>query len=148
MELSQGYMFRPLKTSCQIYLTTAEEGIFRAQHNCRSCPNLTCALRHIEPLKIRVIAEYSLQEEKEILFQEGTVLQALCQQMEGIQAPCGGKGTCGKCRIQVLEGSLPIEKEDEQFFTEEELAAGWRLACQAIPQEDLVIRLDDNLKIK
>ena len=24
MELSQGYMFRPLKTSCQIYLTTAE----------------------------------------------------------------------------------------------------------------------------
>lgn len=140
MELSQGYMFRPLKTSCQIYLTTAEEGIFRAQHNCRSCPNLTCALRHIEPLKIRVIAEHP-EEEKEILFQEGTVLQALCQQMEGIQAPCGGKGTCGKCRIQVLEGSLPIEKEDEQFFTEEELAAGWRLACQAIPQEDLVIRL-------
>lgn len=94
MELSQGYMFRPLKTSCQIYLTTAEEGIFRAQHNCRSCPNLTCALRHIEPLKIRVIAEHP-EEEKEILFQEGTVLQALCQQMEGIQAPCGGKGTCG-----------------------------------------------------
>lgn len=140
MELSEGYMFRPLKTSCQIYLTTAEEGIFRAQHNCRSCPNLTCGLRHIEPLKIRVIAGKP-EEEKEILFQEGTVLQALCQQIEGIQSPCGGKGTCGKCRIQVLEGSLPVKREDERFFTEEELAAGWRLACQAIPQEDLVIRL-------
>lgn len=139
MELSQGYMFRPLKTSCQIYLTTAEEGIFRAQHNCRSCPNLTCALRHIEPLKIRVLSGES--EEKEIFLQEGTVLQALCQQIEGVQSPCGGKGTCGKCRIQVLEGSLPVTREEERFFTEEELAAGWRLACQAIPQEELVIRL-------
>lgn len=140
MGLSQGYMFRPLKTSCQIYLTTSEEGIFKSQHNCRSCSNLTCGLRHIDPVRVRVCPD-GQGEETEILVGEGTILQALCQQIEGIQSPCGGKGTCGKCRIQVLEGSLSVQKEDEHFFTEEELKAGWRLACQAKPEEDLVIRL-------
>ena len=32
---------------------------------------------------------------------------------------CGGRGTCGKCRIRITEGSLPITTEDRQFFSED-----------------------------
>ena len=38
---------------------------------------------------------------------------------------CGGRGTCGKCRIRITEGSLPITTEDRQFFSEDELKAGY-----------------------
>lgn len=140
LELSSGYMFRPIKTSSQIYLTTDNEKIFKAQHNCRTCPNINCQHRHVEPLKIRVINEKN--QETTISVEEGTLLSALQSQMEGIQAPCGGRGACGKCRVQVLEGQLPITVEDEKIFTPEELASGWRLACKAVPEEDLWIRLE------
>ena len=45
---------------------------------------------------------------------------------------CGGRGTCGKCRIRITEGSLPITTEDRQFFSEDELKAGYRLGCRAV----------------
>lgn len=84
LELSSGYMFRPIKTSSQIYLTTDNEKIFKAQHNCRTCPNINCQHRHVEPLKIRVINEKN--QETTISVEEGTLLSALQSQMEGIQA--------------------------------------------------------------
>ena len=45
---------------------------------------------------------------------------------------CGGRGTCGKYRIRITEGSLPITTEDRQFFSEDELKAGYRLGCRAV----------------
>jgi len=55
----------------------------------------------------------------------------------GISSVCGGAGVCRNCRIRVLDGlvSEPTSREQETF-TSEELAEGWRLACQAFPQAD------------
>lgn len=139
LELSSGYMFRLVKTSSQIYLTTDDEKTFKAQHNCRTCPNVNCQLRHVEPLKIRVMNDKN--EEMIISLMDGTLLEALQKQIEGIQSPCGGRGACGKCRVQVMEGQLPVTAQDEKIFSTEELAAGWRLACCAVPEEDLAVRL-------
>jgi uncharacterized 2Fe-2S/4Fe-4S cluster protein (DUF4445 family) len=47
-----------------------------------------------------------------------------------IQTPCGGGGVCGKCRIQVLDGACPPGPAEQQVFSAEQLAQGWRLACQ------------------
>lgn len=139
MELTQGYMFRPLKTSSQIYVTTEDMEAFRVQHNCRTCPNVTCMLRHIEPLEIRVLSKET--EIQKIHYMEGTLLDALCSGQSGVHAPCGGRGSCGKCRIQVTEGKLPVTDADRRSFSEEELEAGWRLACQAVPMEELTVRI-------
>ena len=139
LELSSGYMFRPIKTSSQIFLTTDDEKVFKAQHNCRTCPNVNCHLRHVEPLQIRVINEK--KEETTISLMKGTLLEALQKRIEGIQSPCGGRGACGKCRVRVMEGQLLVTSQDEKIFTAEELGAGWRLACKAVPEEDLTIRL-------
>ena len=48
-----------------------------------------------------------------------------------LDAPCGGEGTCGKCRVVVAEGAGPPTEEERQRLTAEELHAGCRLACQA-----------------
>lgn len=59
-----------------------------------------------------------------------------------ISAPCGGRGTCGKCKIKVLKGNLQVSKQDELYFTKEELNRGYRLACCALPKEDLEIMIE------
>ncbi|MFJ3666978.1 FAD-dependent oxidoreductase [Streptomyces sp. NPDC090106] len=48
-----------------------------------------------------------------------------------------GEGACGTCRVRVVSGAH--ETDDRGMFSADELAAGWRLACQTLPAEDLVI---------
>ncbi|MEU6147697.1 2Fe-2S iron-sulfur cluster-binding protein [Streptomyces sp. NPDC047081] len=48
-----------------------------------------------------------------------------------------GEGACGTCRVRVLSGAH--ESDDRGMFSADELARGWRLACQTLPTEDLVI---------
>jgi uncharacterized 2Fe-2S/4Fe-4S cluster protein (DUF4445 family) len=55
-----------------------------------------------------------------------------------IDSTCGGLGTCGKCRVRLLAGSNLVTAADRQVFTEEELAAGWRLSCRATAYEDVI----------
>ena len=50
---------------------------------------------------------------------------------QGVEFPCGGESLCGGCRIQVIEGEIPITAEMREALTERELAEGWRLGCQA-----------------
>ena len=46
-----------------------------------------------------------------------------------IQAPCSGLGSCGKCRVQLLSGSL--NAAPSFYIPDDEYAEGWRLACTA-----------------
>lgn len=48
-----------------------------------------------------------------------------------LRAPCGGQGRCGKCAVQAGVGVDSATAVETRLFGEEELAAGWRLACQA-----------------
>jgi len=47
-----------------------------------------------------------------------------------IDAPCGGEGLCGKCRVVVASDAAEPTAAERQWLTEAELEAGWRLACQ------------------
>ena len=55
---------------------------------------------------------------------------------------CGGVGDCGKCRVQVLEGSVTDPTPFELIeLTEQEMAAGYRLACQTSPLSDIRVHI-------
>ncbi|GHT80792.1 hypothetical protein FACS1894130_12390 [Spirochaetia bacterium] len=71
--------------------------------------------------------------------QDRNLLAAL--QAAGIYFPalCGGRGKCGKCRIQVTSGYLNPSSADRAYFTESDIKAGYRLACTAYPAEDITI---------
>jgi uncharacterized 2Fe-2S/4Fe-4S cluster protein (DUF4445 family) len=47
-----------------------------------------------------------------------------------LETPCGGAGTCGKCRVRVVKNAAPPVDAEKRHFTKAELEAGWRLACQ------------------
>ncbi|AQQ71806.1 Na(+)-translocating NADH-quinone reductase subunit F [Limihaloglobus sulfuriphilus] len=61
-----------------------------------------------------------------------------------INMPCGGQGTCGKCRIQITseEKTIPCQIE-EDIFSREELKMGWRLACQTSVQNNMTVYIPD-----
>ena len=70
-----------------------------------------------------------------------TLFSALQKADIKLFSPCGGKGTCGKCAIRLLEGELDITAEDKKFFSEEELAEGYRLSCKAVLSGDITIEI-------
>ncbi len=58
-----------------------------------------------------------------------------------IDAPCGGNGSCGKCKVQLLEGQL--ESLPSRHISEEEYAAGWRLSCCSKVLSDVAVLVPD-----
>jgi len=72
---------------------------------------------------------------------EISLMEAMLCQGIYFSAACGGRGTCGKCKIQILEGNLEITPEDKRKLTESELRQGYRLSCRAYPVQNCTIRL-------
>jgi uncharacterized 2Fe-2S/4Fe-4S cluster protein (DUF4445 family) len=58
-----------------------------------------------------------------------TLLERLRSSGAYIEAVCAGRGVCGKCAVRVSEPPAPSEA-DRRLLSEEQLAEGWRLACQ------------------
>ena len=58
-----------------------------------------------------------------------------------IDAPCSGNGSCGKCRVQLLEGEL--ESIPSRHITDEEYNAGWRLSCNCKVLSDCTVLVPD-----
>ncbi len=56
-----------------------------------------------------------------------------------LPSACGGKGSCGQCRVQVFEGGGEILPTEKVHFTRKEVKEDWRLACQ--------VKVKDNMKI-
>lgn len=58
-----------------------------------------------------------------------------------IDAPCSGNGSCGKCRVRLVSGTLDCAKT--QHISDEEYQNGWRLSCQSTVTGDAVIEVPD-----
>ena len=58
-----------------------------------------------------------------------------------IDAPCSGNGSCGKCRVKLIEGQL--ESFKSRHISDEEYNAGWRLSCNAKVLTDCTVWVPD-----
>ena len=58
-----------------------------------------------------------------------------------IDAPCGGNGACGKCKVKLVGGTLDSKKTSH--ISDEEYAAGWRLACISKITDDVEVLVPD-----
>jgi len=77
--------------------------------------------------------------------QGASLLSTLSQ--EGIYLPsaCGGKGSCGQCKLQVIEGGGDILDSEKGHFTRKQIKDHWRLGCQCKVKGDLGIKVDDSV---
>ena len=62
-----------------------------------------------------------------------------------LPSACGGQGTCGECKCQILEGGGSILPTETGFFTRKEQQNNWRLGCQVKIREDMVIQLPEEV---
>ena len=86
----------------------------------------------------QVIKVISGPETGEVTAAAGDRLLAVLRQAGWrISAPCGGNGTCGKCRVKLISGA--IETEKNPHLSQEDFDAQWRLACQSSVHGDAVI---------
>ena len=85
-----------------------------------------------------------------------SILEAARTLGVGIEAACGGARVCGKCRVIVETGRFeklnltsaadhvsPVGEAEKTFFTAEELARGYRLACNTFLSGDLVVTVPE-----
>ncbi len=67
-------------------------------------------------------------------------LKAIIDAGLGIKSVCAGKGTCGKCRIVILnKEKKPANKKEQEILSPDEIDNGVRLACQQIFDRNLII---------
>ncbi len=72
----------------------------------------------------------------------GTLLDAARALGVDLASVCGGNGSCGRCKVQLIAGQLsPVTVGEEAELTAAELAAGYRLACLAEPLSDCRIHV-------
>lgn len=87
----------------------------------------------------------------------GTTVLAAAQELGvGIEAVCGGKGVCGKCRViieegrfeklGIISGAAHVSERgsaEDKVFTDEEIKRGYRLACLTQIQGDIVVTVPE-----
>ncbi|NLF99563.1 MAG: DUF4445 domain-containing protein [Lentisphaerae bacterium] len=71
-----------------------------------------------------------------------TVLKAAVEADELFETPCGGHGTCGKCRVRLRAGQAPAAGSEARL-SRAELDAGWRLACSTPVTGPLEVEIPD-----
>ena len=76
-----------------------------------------------------------------------TLLQVAIAAGVEIEAVCGGRGTCGKCRVIASGGLAEPTALELSALTAEELAAGYRLACQAVIESDVQVVVPEESRI-
>jgi Na+-transporting NADH:ubiquinone oxidoreductase subunit F len=62
-----------------------------------------------------------------------------------LPSACGGSGTCGMCKCQVLAGGGEILPTETGFFTRKQQQNNWRLGCQVKVKENLKIAIPEEV---
>jgi Na+-transporting NADH:ubiquinone oxidoreductase subunit F len=83
-----------------------------------------------------------INDEKELEVSPGfTLLSTLSQEKLFLPSACGGGGTCGLCRCQVLSGGGSILPTELGFFNRKQARDNWRLGCQVKVKEDMELHV-------
>ncbi len=59
----------------------------------------------------------------------------------GVEFPCGGKGTCGSCKVKILRGEIPLSSRQRKSLYNLGLSEEWRLACMSKVKDDVTIEI-------
>ena len=70
-----------------------------------------------------------------------SILEKLQELGEYILAPCGGNGTCGKCRVRFVQDPPVPSQADLSVLTKAEIEDGVRLACRTAAADGAVIEI-------
>ena len=88
----------------------------------------------------------TVNDDKELTVEQGNNVMATLNE-NGIFLPsaCGGKASCGQCKLQVLEGGGEILDSERSHFSRKEVKDHWRLGCQCKVKGDLKVKVPESV---
>ncbi len=92
------------------------------------------------PVKININGENEIEVEG-----GSSLLSTLAAQKIYLPSACGGKGSCGQCRCQIVEGGGEILDSEKGHFSRKEQKNNWRLGCQAKVKNDMKIVVPESV---
>jgi Na+-transporting NADH:ubiquinone oxidoreductase subunit F len=75
----------------------------------------------------------------------GTLLNTLSSNGVMLPSACGGGGTCGVCRCQVMAGGGDILPTEQQHINFRDAKENWRLSCQVKVRDDMQVQVPDEV---
>jgi len=86
----------------------------------------------------------TINEEKKLTVQGGgSLLASLMNADIFVPSACGGRGSCGLCKLKVLEGGGPLLPTEEPHLSAEEISANLRVSCQVKVRSDMRIEIPE-----
>lgn len=87
-----------------------------------------------------------INEDKTLSVPQGaSIMNTLTQNGIYLPSACGGKGSCGQCKLQVIEGGGEILDSERPHFSRKEIKNNWRLGCQCKVKGDLKIKIPETV---
>jgi Na+-transporting NADH:ubiquinone oxidoreductase subunit F len=77
--------------------------------------------------------------------QGSSVLQTLANEKIHLPSACGGKGSCGQCKCQIISGGGDILPSEVPHFSRKQIKDHWRLGCQAKVKGDMEMKMDESI---
>ncbi|MBQ0073432.1 MAG: NADH:ubiquinone reductase (Na(+)-transporting) subunit F [Prevotella sp.] len=77
--------------------------------------------------------------------QGNSVMNTLNENGIFLPSACGGKASCGQCKLQILSGGGEILDSEKPHFTRKEIKDNWRLGCQAKIKGDMEVKVPDSV---
>ena len=88
----------------------------------------------------------TINGDKEMEVESGsTLLNTLAVNGVFLPSACGGKGSCGQCKCQVVEGGGEILPSEVSHFSRKQQKDHWRLGCQVKVKGDLSIKVPESV---
>ncbi|WP_411679794.1 ASKHA domain-containing protein [Clostridium thailandense] len=139
VKLTESLLMTPIKSTSGIFGFGENIGITKSEHLCSECKLKSCSYRMDKKIKLKV-------DKQVIEVESGTNLLDILRENEiFIDNPCGGKGTCGKCKVKLIKGLKEPTSLDIKHLSKEEIEEGIRLSCNINISEttELVIPVDN-----
>lgn len=71
-----------------------------------------------------------------------TLLSTLAENGVHLSSACGGKGSCGQCKVQVSAGGGEMLPTEAVHFSRRQIKDNWRLGCQVKVKDDMSVHMD------
>ena len=87
----------------------------------------------------------SINDGKKLLHTQSgkTLLATLGENGVHLSSACGGKGSCGQCKVQVVAGGGDMLPTEAVHFSRRQIKEGWRLGCQVKVKQDMSIKVSE-----
>ena len=77
--------------------------------------------------------------------QGNSVMNTLNENGIYLPSACGGKASCGQCKLQILSGGGEILDSEKPHFSRKEIKDNWRLGCQAKIKGDMEVKVPESV---